>query len=150
MSQRPNVEPAEPATELARGVLRWFQSLGHAGLAEFPLASGRRADVLALGRRGELAIVEIKRTVADFHGDRKWPEYLEDCDRFYFAVPAGFPRQILPAWSGLLVADRYGAGLLRPAPEPAGKLPPARRRQTLLRFAHLAAGRLNGLIDPPV
>ncbi|MBM3491658.1 MAG: MmcB family DNA repair protein [Alphaproteobacteria bacterium] len=150
MPERACLQPPPSAADLARGVLRWFSSLNYVGLVEFPLAGGRRADVLALGPRGQLAMVEIKRSLADLRADRKWPEYLDDCDRFYFAVPTGFAVELLPVEHGLLVADRYGAELLREAPEPDRRLAPARRRQTLLRFAQLAAGRLSQHLDPPV
>src|SRR5580692_2358079 len=79
------------AALLARGVCRAFDQLGYASLLEFPLANGRRADILALGRGGELVIVEIKTSVADFRADRKWLDYRDFADRFYFAVPSSFP-----------------------------------------------------------
>ena len=78
-----------------------------------PLANGRRADMLALGRDGELVIVEIKSSVADFRADRKWPEYRDYCDRLYFAVAGGFPQELIPEECGLIVADGFGAAFLR-------------------------------------
>ena len=44
------------------------------GVNEVTLANGRRADVLAIGRNGEIWIVEIKSSIADFRADQKWPE----------------------------------------------------------------------------
>lgn len=134
------------ASELARGVGRALAQLGYASLTEFPLASGRRADLMALGRNGELAIVEVKSSIADFRSDRKWPEYADWCDRLYFAVAADFPRELIPEECGLLIADAFGATLLREAP--ARPLAPARRRAILLRFAFAGAGRLQRLLDP--
>lgn len=86
-------------------------------VTELPLSTGHRADIVALGRTGELWIVEIKSSPADFHADTKWPEYRAHCDRLLFAVAAGFPRDVLPEDTGLILADRYGAELIREAPE---------------------------------
>ncbi len=134
--------------ELCRGVCRALAHRGFATLAEVALANGRRADVLALGRDGELVIVEIKSSVADFKSDRKWPEYRDFCDRLYFAVPGAFPRELIPQDCGLIVADAFGAAVLREAPP--GMLAASRRRAVLLRFAALAAGRLRRLTDPGI
>lgn len=131
---------------LARGVAREFAQRGYASLAEFSLANGRRADLLCLGRGGELAIVEIKSSVADFRGDRKWPEYRDFCDRLYFAVAEDFPQTLIPEDCGLVVADGFGAAILREAP--ALPLNPARRRAVTLRFALAASRRLGRLLDP--
>jgi len=134
------------AKELCRGVCRALAQRGFATLAEVSLANGRRADVLALGREGELAIVEIKCSVADFKSDRKWPEYRDFCDRLYFAVPEDFPAALIPAGCGLIRADPFGAAVLREAPHQP--LAAARRRALTLRFATLAAGRLQRMLDP--
>ena len=91
-------------------------------------------------------MVEIKSSLADFRADQKWPEYLEFCDHFYFAVPEGFPQEVLPEDQGLLVADSYGAAVLRDSL--TFGLAPARRKSLLLRFAQTAAGRLQNLTDP--
>jgi hypothetical protein len=131
---------------LARGVARALAQGGFATVAEMPLADGRRADIMALGRDGTLAIVEIKSSVADFRADGKWPEYGQWCDRFYFAVPEGFPLELIPDDCGLMQADAFGAATLREAPE--RKLGAARRRAVHLRFARLASLRLQRLIDP--
>ncbi len=141
-------DPRDFPKELCRGVCRALAHRGFATLHEVALANGRRADVLALGRDGELVIVEIKSSVADFKSDRKWPEYREFCDRLYFAVPGAFPVELIPEDCGLIVADGFGAAFLREAPvEP---LAAARRRAVLLRFAALAAGRLRRLVDPEI
>jgi len=131
---------------LCRGVARALTQRGFAVLAEVPLADGRRADLMALGRDGGLVIVEIKSSVADFRSDRKWPEYRQWCDRIYFAVAEGFPLDLIPTACGLIRADGFGAAVLR---EPdAHPLSPARRRAVQLRFGRLAAARLQRLIDP--
>jgi len=139
---------AEPlaALLLARGVCRELQQRGYASLLEFALANGRRADVMALGRAGEIAIVEIKSSLADFRADRKWPDYWEFCDRLYFAVAADFPRHLIPAECGLIVADPFGASLLRESP--VKTLNAARRRAVTLRFALIGAQRLRRTLDP--
>jgi hypothetical protein len=134
------------ARELARGTARALAQLGHASLLEVPLANGRRADLVAIGRDGTLLIVEVKSGVADFRSDRKWPDYREFCDRLAFAVPAEFPRELIPEECGLIVADPFGAMILRD-----GALMPlasARRRALTLRLARLGASRLQRFIDP--
>lgn len=140
-------EAGTSAADLARGVLRLLDDMGFAGLTEVPLANGRRADVMALDGKGAIVIVEIKTTLQDFRADGKWREYLDFCDTFYFAVPAAFPLDVLPADRGLMVADRYGATLVREGAESPVAGP--RRRAVTLRLARLAARRLRGLEDPP-
>ena len=131
---------------LARGVCRALAQLGYASLLEFPLANGRRADVLALGKTGDLIIVEIKSSVADFRADRKWASYREFADRLYFAVPNGFPALLIPEECGLMVADAFGEAVLRDGV--ASPLAPPRRRALTLRFALSAATRLGRQLDP--
>jgi len=141
-------EASNPPTAvlLARGVCRALDQLGYASLLEFPLANGRRADIIALAKGGELVIVEIKNSIADFRADRKWAFYREFADRLYFAVPTHFPATLIPEECGLIVADSFGATLLRDGkPNP---LLPARRRAVTLRFAMTAAARLRRQIDP--
>jgi len=131
---------------LARGICRALDQLGYAGLAEFPLANGQRADILALGRAGDLVIVEIKSSVADFRADRKWTGYRDFADRLYFGVPNDFPTLLIPEECGLIVADPFGAALLRHGE--AMPLAAARRRALTLRFARTAASRLRRQLDP--
>jgi hypothetical protein len=134
------------AALLARGVCRAFDQLGYASLVEFPLANGRRADIFALGRGGDLAVIEIKTSVADFRADRKWIEYRDFADRFYFAVSNNFPVALIPVDCGLIVADAFSASLIRGGS--AHSLAPARRRAVTLRFALAAATRLRRHLDP--
>lgn len=131
---------------MARGLRRALAALGYASLAEFPLRNGRRADIFALGPSGDVVIVEIKTSLADFRADRKWANYLDFADRFYFAVSLGFPTALIPEQCGLMVADAFGAEVLRAGP--ANPLPAARRRALTLRFAQIAAARLSRLLDP--
>jgi hypothetical protein len=131
---------------LARGIGRALAQRGYASLTEVSLANGRRADVMGLGRAGELVIVEVKSSLQDFRSDVKWPEYREYCDRFYFAVPENFPREAIPEDCGLIVADGFGAAVLREAPVLA--LSAARRKAVTLRFALLGSERLRRLVDP--
>ena len=114
-------------------------ALGYAPLLEVGLPNGRRADVMALGPKGQIAICEVKSGLEDFRTDRKWPEYLPYCDAFYFAVSPDFPREILPDEPGLIVADGFGGAILRPSPETA--LAPARRKALTVAFGRLAAFR---------
>ncbi|MEO1552388.1 MAG: MmcB family DNA repair protein [Pseudomonadota bacterium] len=128
------------AVEIARGVLRLMHDYGFAGVTEMTLANGRRADIAAIGPSGDISIVEIKSSVADFRSDQKWPEYRPFCDRFYFAVGQSFPQDLIPTDTGLIIADAYGGAVLR---EPTyEKLAAARRKAVTLRFARLAAARL--------
>jgi hypothetical protein len=134
------------AIMLARGVCRALDQLGYASLLEFPLANRRRADILALGKAGDLMIIEIKSSVADFRADRKWAFYREFADRLYFAVPNDFPAHLIPEECGLIVADGFGAAVLRHGD--LTPLVPARRRTLTLRFALAAANRLRRHFDP--
>jgi hypothetical protein len=134
------------ALAVARGTRRLLAGFGYASVTELTLASGRRADVVALGPDGTVWIVEVKSSVADLRADAKWPGYRDFCDRLFFAIPEHVPREIMPPDAGLIVADAYGAALLRDAPE--HRLAAARRKAVLLRFAQAAAGRLHALADP--
>ena len=146
MSDSPILVPRRPALRSAdrrqspvaagvqRGVRRLFAQLGQVSLPEFTLASGRRADVIALAADGLLTIIEIKSSVADFRADQKWPDYEEFCDRFYFAVPETVPFEVLPADRGLILADSFGAAIVREAGH--HPLSGARRKAVTLRFAH--------------
>jgi hypothetical protein len=137
---------ARPAPRPQRGAIRLLETLGHGALTEFPLRSGRRADILSIGMKGEVWIVEVKSGVPDFRADHKWQDYLEWCDRFFFAVGPDFPQEILPPEAGLLVSDEYEAVMLR---EPdVLSLAASRRKSLMLRFALLAARRLSGRDDP--
>ena len=140
------------ARDVARGVTRLFYRQDLFAMCEVPLPNGRRADMMAICARGILTIVEIKVSRADLLGDHKWLDYLDYCDRFYWAVPAGFLLQPFeegargPQLSGLIVADRYDAAVVREAP--VRKLAAARRKAETLRFARRAARRLAGDLDP--
>ena len=131
---------------LARGVGRALAQRGYATLTEVSLANGRRADVMGLGRAGELVIVEVKSSLQDFRSDAKWPEYREFCDRFYFVVAEDFPREAIPEDCGLIVADGFGGAVLRDAP--ILPMSAARRKAVTLRFALLGSERLRRLLDP--
>ena len=145
-SQAVQAVPPDLAVLLARGVCRALADHGLATLTEFTLGSGRRVDVIGLDRGGQVTIVEVKSSLEDFRSDRKWPEYLDFCDRFFFAVPEDFPRDVLPVDCGLMAADPYGAVILRDSPD--FRLNAARRRAQCLRFGLSAAERLGRLTDP--
>jgi hypothetical protein len=120
---------SETAFAIARGTARYL-----------------RADLVALGGDGEIIIVEIKSSVADFRADQKWMDYRRHCDRLFFATHAGVPGDIFPAKAGLIVADAFGASIVSEAPEQ--RIPAATRRSVTLRFAHAAALRLQAVADP--
>ena len=135
------------AAEIVRGVVRALAAADQAVVAEVPLANGRRADLVALDRRGTITLVEVKASRADFVADRKWQDYLDYCDRFYFAVAAGFPLELLPPDEGLILADRFAGEILRAARLRCLSAP--RRKAMLIRIARAAAGRLQAVLDPP-
>ncbi len=161
MSEPSSVPAAEPdsqalerhcAGDVARGVTRLLLRHDLVAMAEVPLEGGRRADLMALDSRGNIVIVEIKVSRADLLGDGKWPEYLDHCDRFFWAVPAGFAlgplegEAFLPDRTGLIVADRYDAAIVREA----RTMPLAAhvRKRCTLAFARRAGRRLVGVTDP--
>jgi hypothetical protein len=134
------------ALSVARGVGRLIRAQGFALVAELPLSTGRRADLVALGPGGDIWIVEIKSSVEDFRVDHKWPDYRLSCDRLFFATHAAVPLDIFPEDAGLILADAYGAETIRAAPE--HRLAGATRKAMMIRFAQAAALRLHHLIDP--
>ena len=144
--------PARPEITLAvtRGVCRLWRARAWTPLLEVPLADGRRADVLGLADDGTVVIVEVKSSAEDYRTDCKWEDYLSWCDRFYFAVPADFPQDLLPSSVGLIMADAFGGEILRADPRPLAetRLVAARRKALTLRCARLGAERLQRLLDP--
>jgi hypothetical protein len=139
------------AADVARGVTRLFCRQDLFAICEVPLPNGRRADMMAIDAKGALTIVEIKVSRADLVGDCKWTDYLDYCDRFFWAVPQDLSAILtqdcfLPDRAGLIVADRYDAAVVREALH--APLAPARRKAELLRFARRAARRLSAQIDP--
>ncbi|MGH6725016.1 MAG: MmcB family DNA repair protein [Pseudolabrys sp.] len=137
---------SETALAVARGTARLLHAHGFSVVSELGLPSGRRADLVALDSGGELWIVEIKSSVADFRADQKWQDYRAHCDRLYFATCMEVPREIFPPDAGLIVADAFGAHLIAEAPE--HRLNAATRKSMLLLFARAAALRLQSLVDP--
>ncbi len=146
--------PGSPlcAADVARGVTRLLVTHDLLAIAEVPLDGGRRADLMAIDPRGQIVIVEVKVSRADLLGDGKWPDYLGCCDRYYWAVPAGFDLTpldgagFLPDRCGIIVADRYGAAIVRDA----ATVPLAAhvRRRATLAFARRAARRVIAGHDP--
>jgi hypothetical protein len=137
---------SERASFVARGVGRLMRARGFAIVSEVSLATGRRADIVGLGPAGDIWIVEIKSSIEDFRADLKWPDYRLSCDRLFFATHAEVPADIFPDDAGFILADRFGAEVLREAPE--HRLPGATRKAMLVRFAQTAALRLHTLVDP--
>lgn len=137
---------SETALKVWRGAARLLRLMDFACLSEVTLASGRRADLLALGPKQELWIIEVKSSVADFRADNKWPDYRQHCDRLFFATHPDVPQDIFPEEAGLILSDGFGAEILREAPE--HKVAAATRKSVTLRFARHAAHRLHDLTDP--
>jgi hypothetical protein len=134
------------AANVQRGVCRLLRAYGFATVCELSLANGRRVDIMAINGAGVLWAIEIKSSLADLKADQKWPEYEAFCDRLYFAIPSEMPQEIMPAESGLIVADRWGAEILRHTED--HPLPAARRKAVTLCFARAAALRLHSIFDP--
>ena len=135
-----------PGQLLARGVCRHLRQYDFLTLEEFVPTSGLRVDVMALGPKGELWVIECKSSRADFQTDTKWQGYLEWCDRYFWAVDSAFPSDLLPEETGLILADSYDADIIRMGP--LDPLAAARRKKLTLKFARNAADRLHGYRDP--
>lgn len=146
-------DPSDPlvAADVARGTARLLMRHDLLAIAEVPLGNGRRADLMALSPKGEVVIVEIKVSKADLLGDGKWPDYLDYCDRYFWAVPQSFDltlfdrAELMPGRAGLIIADRYDAAILREAASTPLAAP--RRKVETLRFARRAARRLLAVDD---
>ena len=134
------------AAAIQRGVGRLLLSAGFASICEFSLANGRRADLIAINAKGEIWIIEIKSSPEDYHSDHKWHDYMAYCDRFYFAIPADMDTGLIDETAGLMIADAWGAEIVREASEE--KLPGARRKAVMLLLARTASLRLQSTIDP--
>jgi hypothetical protein len=134
------------AANVQRGVCRLLRAHGFAMVTELSLANGRRVDIMAINGGGALWAIEIKSSLADLKADQKWPEYEAYCDRLYFAIPPEMPQELMPAEPGLIVADRWGAEILRHTED--RPLPAARRKAVTLCFARAAALRLHSISDP--
>lgn len=135
------------AAAIQRGCARLLAQMNFTPVTELTLASGRRADIIALGPKGDMIIVEIKSSLADYQADSKWEDYLEFCDRFYFAVTSDFPLNVLPDDVGYIIADKFGAEILREGAHDT-RLAPARRKALTLLFARTAARRVMRFLDP--
>lgn len=138
----------QPGQRLQRGVCRHLLDLDFACIEEFVPERGLRVDVMALGPKGEIWVVECKSSRADFTTDKKWQGYLEWSDRYFWAVDGDFPVDLLPEGTGLILADAYDAEIQRMGPETP--VAPARRKVLTRKFARHAARRLQGFRDPGV
>ncbi len=148
MDSLPDLLPPMPGQRLARGVARALRQFDFVTVEEMIPTPGLRVDLMALGPKGEIWVIECKSSRVDFLTDRKWQGYLEWCDRFFWAVDGDFPTDLLPEGSGLILADAYDAEILRMGPETP--LPGARRKVMVQKFARHAASRLQAYRDPGV
>ena len=146
MDTAQDILPQMPGQRLARGVARALRAMDFVSVEEFVPSPGLRVDLLGLGPKGEIWVIECKSGRADFKADQKWQGYLEWCDRFFWAVDADFPTELLPPDTGLILADAYDAEIIRTSPDTP--LAPARRKVMVQKFARHAALRLQGLRDP--
>ena len=131
---------SERAMVVRRGVQRLLVQMGAVVMPELCLSTGRRADLVALTRRGDIWIIEIKSSIEDFRVDRKWPEYRLHSDRVFFATHPEVPAEIFPEECGFILSDGYGAEIMREAPE--HRMLPATRKALMLRIARAGAARL--------
>ncbi len=138
--------PLMPGQLLARGVSRHLRTHDFVSVEELTPTRGLRVDVMALGPKGEIWVIECKSSKVDFQTDQKWQGYLEWCDRFFWAVDVDFPTELLPEDTGLIIADGYGAEILRMGPE--DNLAGARRKVMMQKFARHAAVRAQAARDP--
>jgi hypothetical protein len=142
----PDGRQSQTALAVARGAARLLHQFGFSCVTELALPSGRRADIVALNGAGEIWIVEVKSSVADFRADQKWTDYRLHCDRLFFATTIEVPCEIFPKDTGLIVADAFGAQIVCEAPE--HRLHASTRKCMMLAFARCAALRLQALADP--
>jgi hypothetical protein len=142
----PDGRQSQTALAVARGTARLLHQFGFSCVTELALPSGRRADIVALNGAGEIWIVEVKSSVADFRADQKWTDYRLHCDRLFFATTIDVPCEIFPKDTGLIVADAFGARIVCEAPE--HRLHASTRKCMMLAFARCAALRLQALADP--
>lgn len=143
---QPFDKPLQPGQILARSVCRHLQSHDFESILEFVPERGRRVDVMALGPKGEIWVIECKSSRTDFVTDTKWQGYLQWSDRYFWAVDEMFPHHLLPDDTGLILTDAYSAEIVRMGPE--ARLAPARRAAVTRKFARHAARRLHHLVDP--
>ena len=148
MNDQPLSDILQPGQLLARGVCRHLASHDFATVEEFVPEKGKRVDVMALGPKGEIWVIECKSSRIDFTSDGKWDGYLEWCDRYFWAVGTDFPTDLLPDDTGLIIADAYNAEIIRMPSQ--SKLASARRNALTRRFARHAARRLQNYRDPRV
>jgi len=146
MNEEEFLSTSKPGQLLARGVSRHLLTHDFVSIEEFVPDRGLRVDVIGLGPKGEVWIVECKSSRSDFYADNKWQGYLDWCDRYFWAVDDGFPTELLPSDTGLIIADSYDAEIVRMGPEV--RLAPARRKVLTARFARNAALRLQAGRDP--
>ena len=139
-------ETSKNLSRIARGVMRHFAQIGMHSLSEFSPTRGLRVDIIKLGMSDEIWIVECKSGQSDFKSDKKWQNYLDWCDRYFWAVDGKFPIDILPSGTGVIIADAYDASILREAP--LNKLPAARRKKITRSIAISACNRLLRHTDP--
>ena len=140
------LEASRTINRITRGVMRHFGQIGLSSLSEFSPVKGLRVDIIALGLLDEIWIVECKSSQNDFKSDKKWQNYLDWCDRYFWAVDGKFPIDILPSDTGLIIADAYDASILREAP--LNKLSAARRKKVTKLIARSACNRLLTHTDP--
>lgn len=141
-----NLKVSKNDTKIARGVMRHFSQMGLPSLSEYSPVRGLRVDVIVLAPSDEIWIVECKSSKIDFKSDKKWQNYLEWCDRYFWAVDSDFPKDILPFDTGLIIADSYDAKIL--IEPPLNKLPAARRKKIVRSMASTACNRLAAYTDP--
>lgn len=140
------------AAAVARGATRFFARNDIWLMPEISLPNGRRCDLIGLDPKGAVIILEIKTARSDLLGDAKWTDYLDYCDRFYWALPPEFDHDLvareafLPQRTGLIIADSYDGELVRAAARHS--LAAARRHVVARELARMAMRRAAQMADP--
>ena len=121
-------------------IARSYYEQGDGVLREFKLRVKRRVDLVTLNDEGLITIIEIKSSVSDFRSDKKWNEYIEWADQFYFGVGHNFPIEILPKEHGIITTDGFDTYKVQPSP--VQKLNGARRNTLVRRLAKASMRRI--------
>jgi hypothetical protein len=121
-------------------IARSYFGQGDGVLREFKLKNRRRVDLVTINDKGWIIIIEIKSSPEDFLSDKKWGEYIDWADQFYFGVAHNFPISILPKEHGIITTD--GFDVYQAQPSPIHKLNGSRRNNLICKMAKVSMRRI--------
>ena len=121
-------------------IARSYFGQGDGVLREFKLKNRRRVDLVTINDKGWIIIIEIKSSPEDFLSDKKWGEYIDWADQFYFGVAHNFPISILPKEHGIITTD--GFDVYQAQPSPIHKLNGSRRNNLICKMAKASMRRI--------